>query len=114
MKLRHAFFLLFVLGVILPYAYFVPWFLENGFNVKQFFAELFANRVSATFGTDITISTVVLLTFAVFEIRRLKMPRPWLVLAAVFAGTFGAGVSSGFPLFLYLRQRFLDGQGLEK
>ena len=112
MKLRHAFFLLFILGVILPYAYFVPWFLENGLDIKLFFAELFANRVSASFGMDITVSTVVLLTFAVAETFRLKMPRPWLILALVLAGTLGAGVSSGFPLFLYLRQRFLDKYGL--
>jgi hypothetical protein len=110
MKLRHIYFLLFVLGVALPYAYFVPWFLENGLAVRRFLAELFANRVSASFGMDITVSTVVLLIFATAETFRLKMTRPWLTIAVVFAGTFGAGVSSGFPLFLYLRQRFLDEQ----
>jgi hypothetical protein len=108
MKLRHVYFLLFVLGVALPYAYFTPWFLENGLNVRQFFAELFANRISASFAMDVTVSMLALFVFAVGETLRLKMPRPWLVVAAVFAGTCGAGVSSGFPLFLYLRQRFLD------
>ena len=112
MKLRHVYFILFVLGVILPYAYFTPWFLDNGLNVKLFVAELFANRVSASFGMDITVSTVVLLIFIAAETFRLKMPRPWLVIALAFAGTFGAGVSSGFPLFLYLRQKFLDEDGL--
>ncbi|HEY8559593.1 MAG TPA: DUF2834 domain-containing protein [Pyrinomonadaceae bacterium] len=112
MKLRHAFLILFVCGVISPYAYFVPWFLENGLDVKLFLGELFANRVSASFGMDITVSTVVLLVFAATETFRLKMPRPWLTLAIAFAGTLGAGVSSGFPLFLYLRQRFLDKDGL--
>lgn len=108
MKLRHVYFILFVAGVIAPYAYFTPWFLENGFDVRRFFAELFANRISASFGMDVSVSLVVLLIFAGVETFRLKMPRPLLVLAIVFAGTFGAGVSSGFPLFLYLRQRFLD------
>lgn len=110
MKLRHVFFAFFITGVIAPYVYFVPWFLDNGFAVRQFFAELFVNRVSASFGMDIIVSTVVLLTFATVETLRLKMPRPFLVLAIVYAGTFGAGVSSGFPLFLYLRQRFLDAR----
>jgi hypothetical protein len=108
MRLRHVYFLLFVAGVVAPYVYFVPWFLENGFAVGQFFAELFVNRVSASFGMDIIVSTVVLLTFIAVETFRLKMPRPWLVILIAYAGTFGAGVSSGFPLFLYLRQRFLD------
>lgn len=108
MKLHHVFFVLFVSGVIAPYVYFTPWFLDHGANARQFVAELFANRVSASFGMDIIVSTFVLLTFIVTETFRLKMPRPWLVIAIACAGTFGAGVSSGFPLFLYLRQKFLD------
>lgn len=108
MRLRHVYLFLFILGVILPYVYFLPWFWENGLNVRLFVAELFVNRVSASFGMDIVVSTIVLLIFATFETFRLKMPRAWLVLAIVYAGTFGAGVSSGFPLFLYLRQKFLD------
>jgi hypothetical protein len=108
MKLRHVYFLLFVAGIVLPYWYFVPWFLDNGLNIRLFVAELFSNRVSASFGMDITVSTVVLLIFATFETARLKMRRGWLILAATFVGTFGAGVSCGFPLFLYLRQKFTD------
>jgi hypothetical protein len=108
MKLRHVYFVLLLLGIALPYWQITPWFLENGLDIKLFVAELFSNRVSASFGMDITVSTVVLLVFAAFETARLKMRRGWLVLAATFVGTFGAGVSCGFPLFLYLRQKFLD------
>ena len=106
MKLRHVFLFLCAAGVVLPYWYFVPWFLENGLNAKLFVAELFVNRVSASFGMDIAVSTVVLLIFAWYETARLKMNR--LIFAATVLGTFGAGVSCGFPLFLYLRQKFLD------
>jgi len=73
----------------------------------MFFAELFANRVSGSFGMDIFISTTVLLIFAWFETARLKMSK--LIFIAAFFGTCGAGVSCGFPLFLYLRQRHIDG-----
>jgi hypothetical protein len=110
MKLRHLYLFLFVAGVIAPYIYFLPWFWEHGPDVKRFLAELFVNRVSASFGMDIIVSTAVLLLFAVFETGRLNMRRRGLVLAIVFAGTFGAGVSSGFPRFLYLRQRHFDEQ----
>ena len=107
-KLRHVYFLLFIIGVVWPYDYVAPWLVEHGPDARRFLAELFANRVSASFGADITVSTVVLLAFIATETFRLKMPRPWLALALGFAATFGAGVASGFPLFLYLRQRFLD------
>lgn len=106
MKLQHVFLFFFVAGVVLPYLYFVPWFLENGLNVKLFVTELFVNRVSASFGMDVTVSTVVLLIFAWFETARLKMNRRIFVATAL--GTFGAGVSAGLPLFLYLRQKFFD------
>ncbi len=80
--------------------------LENGLNARLFFAELFANRVSGSFGMDIFVSTTVLLIFAWFETARLKLPK--LIFIAAFLGTFGAGVSCGFPLFLYLRQKHID------
>ena len=108
MKLRHVYFLLFILGIILPYTLFTPWFLDNGLDIPLFFEELFSTRIGSSFGMDTFVSLVVLFVFAWFEISRLKMRRGWLVFAAVVLGTFGAGVSCGFPLFLYLRQRHLD------
>ncbi len=108
MKLRHVYFALLVTGVILPYTLVLPWLLEHGLDGRLFFAELFANRISGSFGLDIFVSLAVLLIFAWFEIKRLKMPRGWLVFAAVCLGTLGAGVCCGFPLFLYLRQKHLD------
>lgn len=106
MKLRHVYFLLLILGIALPYWQITPWFLENGLNVRKFFAELFANPVSGSFGMDIFVSTTVLLIFAWFETARLKLPK--LIFIAALLGTFGAGVSCGFPLFLYLRQRHIE------
>ncbi len=108
MKLRHVFFLLFLVGAVWPYVYVAPWLVDHGPDVRLFLSELFANRVSASFGADIAVSTVVLLVFIAVETFRLKMRRPWLIVALAWAATLGAGVSSGFPFFLYLRQRFLD------
>jgi hypothetical protein len=110
MKLRHIYLILTIVGIALPYSLFIPWFLENGLNVALFFAELFSTRIGGSFGMDIIVSTVVLFTFVVFETIRLNMRRAVLVLVLVFFGTFGAGVSCGFPLFLYLRQRHFDEQ----
>ena len=108
MKLRHVYLFLCALGVALPYWQITPWFLENGLNVKLFFAELFSNRVSGSFGMDIFVSTAVLLIFALFETARLKLRRARLIILWTFLGTLGAGVSCGFPLFLYLRQKQID------
>jgi Terpene cyclase DEP1 len=108
MKLRHVYFLLFVLGIILPYSQFIPWFLKNGLDLPLFFTELFSTKIGGMFGMDLFVSAAVLFVFTVFEIARLKMRGVWLVLTTVFSATILAGVSAGFPLFLYLRQKHID------
>ena len=53
---------------------------------------------------DVIVSAVVLVTFILSEGRRLDLSRLWLPILA----TLLVGVSLGFPLFLYTRQRTLD------
>lgn len=108
MRLRHIYSLLFVIGTVLPLTQFWPWFGEHGLDIGLFFSELFSTRIGAFFGLDVMISAVVLITFATFETMRLKIKNAGSVLVAVVIAAFFAGVSSGFPLFLYLRQRHLD------
>jgi hypothetical protein len=108
MRLRHVYLLLFVVGTLLPLGLFWPWLAENGLNLRLFFSELFASGIGAFFAADVLISAVVLLVFAVAESRRQKMDNPVTVVGLVIIATLCAGVSSGFPLFLYFRQRQLD------
>ena len=109
MRVRHIYSLLFLIGTFLPLTQFWPWFGENGFNVRLFFTELFSTRIGGFFGLDVIISAIVLITFASIETFRLKMKSGGTVLIAVVIATFFAGVSSGFPLFLYFRQKHIDG-----
>ena len=109
MRLRHVYSLLFVIGTFVPLMQFWPWFGEHGFDIALFFRELFSTRIGGFFGLDVMISAVVLFTFTTLETMRLKIKNGGSVVAAVVIATFFAGVSSGFPLFLYLRQRHMDG-----
>jgi len=78
--------------------------MQNGLNAQSFVRQLFANRIGAFFGWDVLISGVVLVGFVRSEGKRLRM-RQWLPIAGLCA----VGVSFGFPLFLYLRERALEG-----
>ena len=109
MRLRHLYLFLFVIGTIVPLMQFWPWFRENGLDLRLFFNELFSTRIGAFFGVDVMISAVVLLLFAIVETTRLKMKNTAWTLGAVVLATLVAGVSSGFPLYLFLRQKNLDG-----
>lgn len=99
--MRWVYLCLVVLGTLLPYSQFVPWLAEHGPNVRLLFIELFLGHVSAFFGLDAILSALVLLVFIFSEGTRRKMGMLWLPVAA----TCLIGVSCGFPLFLYMRER---------
>jgi len=102
---KNAYLFLCVLGAVLPYSQFVPWLAENGLNAQFFVRQLFANRIGAFFGWDVLISGVVLVGFVRSEGKRLGMSLLWLPILGLCA----VGVSFGLPLFLYLRERALEG-----
>jgi hypothetical protein len=104
MKARHFYLICCVLGLILPYSQLVPWLLEHGLNITLFYRELFANRISAFFAMNVIVSAIVLIWFIQSEGKRLRVRLLWLPTI----GTLVAGVSFGFPLFLFLRQMALD------
>jgi hypothetical protein len=105
MKPKNVYLLLCVIGAVLPYSQFVPWVMENGLNLGLLVRQLFANRISGFFGLDVLVSSAVLLVFMRVEGRRLRTRFRWLPIAALCA----VGVSLALPLFLYLRERALEG-----
>jgi hypothetical protein len=104
MKLRHCYLALCVIGAILPYSQLVPWIAIHGLDFPLFFQELFSTRISGFFVMDVIVSAIVLVTFMLTEGSRLGHRLLWLPILA----TLLVGVSLGFPLFLYMRQRTLD------
>lgn len=104
MRLRHVYLGLCLAGIALPYWQLIPWFVEHGLDLPIFCQELFATRIGAFFGLDVFVSAIVLFVFIFAEGGRLETPHLWLPVLA----TLLVGVSLGFPLFLYLRQRKLD------
>jgi hypothetical protein len=104
---KNAYLILCILGAVLPYSQFIPWLLENGLNAPLFVHQLFANRISGFFVWDVLISAVVVVGFVRSEGKRSGVPVVWLPILGVLV----VGVSFGLPLFLYLRERTLEGTG---
>jgi len=59
MNRKSMYLALCLAGTILPYTQFVPWLFEHGLDVPLFFNDMFANRISAFFATDVLVSAVV-------------------------------------------------------
>jgi Terpene cyclase DEP1 len=100
MKLKTIYLLLGGLGIILPYWQFIPWVAANGLHLPLLVRELFANRISAFFGVDVLVSSLVLLVFMRAEGVRFGIRRRWLPVLALIT----VGVSLALPLFLYMRE----------
>lgn len=98
MNIRTIYFVLCLLGFVLPYSQFVPWVITHGLDVQLFFRELFSTYIGGFFGMDVIVSACVLTLFVIVEGRRLRMKKIWVPVV----GTFLVGVSFGLPLFLYL------------
>jgi hypothetical protein len=89
-----------VLGVVLPYYFFVPFVLANGLNIPLLLAQLFANPISSFFATDVVVSSVVLWVFIYYEARAGRLRLWWLPVLA----SLTVGVSLGLPLLLLLQE----------
>jgi hypothetical protein len=101
--MRWLYLSLAVVGAVLPYSQFIPWIAAHGLDVALMVKELFSTHIGGFFGLDVLISAVVLLAFICREGASRRISLLWLPVAA----TCLIGVSSGLPLFLYLREREL-------
>jgi hypothetical protein len=99
--MKSVYLLLSILGTVLPLSQFYGFLVSYGFNFSSFFEQLFINKVSSFFALDVLVSTFVVIIFIQQECRKRSIYYYWVA----YVGLFLAGVSSGLPLFLYLRER---------
>lgn len=104
MNRKNTYLFLCIVGAAIPYSQFAPWIIENGLQLGLLVRQLFANRISAFFGLDVLVSSVVLLMFMRIEGRKLRVRFRWMPIVGLCA----VGVSLALPLFLYLRERALE------
>ena len=98
MKTLYAAFC--VLGLMLPYYFFLPFLWSHGLDLGLVLNQLFATQISAFFGADVIVSSLVLWLFIYHEARKRRIKLWWLAIVANLV----VGVSLGLPLFLLLRE----------
>ena len=103
MRVSVLYWLLALIGGVVPLAAVLPWLGQHGIDVPLLLSELFSNRVSAFFGLDVLLSAAALLVLIAVDGRRSGTRFLWLAIAA----TCLVGVSCGLPLFLALREHGL-------
>lgn len=103
--MQWLFLLAAVVGTVLPLTYLVPFLTTHGLDLPLFFRQLFQNNVSAFFGVDVIISSVALWLFVFSEGRRRGMRKLWIYIVCNLL----VGVCLALPLFLFFRERKLQG-----
>ena len=98
---QYLYLALCILGTLLPCSQLFPFLKEHGFDVSLLIKDLFANRISAFFGLDVIVSSVVLWVLVLTEGRRRQLRHLWIYIVCNLL----VGVSLGLPLFLYMRER---------
>ena len=99
--MKNLYALLAILGIVIPYCFFVPFVADEGLDLVRIWNEMTANRISSFFAADVVVSSLALWAFIFAENSRRKVPMWWLAIL----GNLAVGVSFAFPLFLWLRER---------
>ena len=98
---QYVYLFLCILGTVLPCSQLLPFLREHGLDVSLLFKDLFSNRISAFFGLDVIVSSIVLWVLVLTEGRRQQMRHLWIYIVCNLL----VGVSLGLPLFLYMKER---------
>ena len=101
---KNIFLILAIIGLIVPYYFFLQLPAEDGLSLPLLIQPFSANNFMKGAAMDLTVSVLVFWFFMFSEANRLQMKNPWIYILA----TFLVGLSFALPLFLYFRERTLE------
>ncbi|HET7011355.1 MAG TPA: DUF2834 domain-containing protein [Anaerolineales bacterium] len=98
--MKRVYLVLAVLGAVLPFLFFIPFFRQQGLSLNAFVSTLFANGASAGIAVDLLVASVVFWIFMFDRRARLHGPSPYLfILINVLIG-----LGCAIPAYLYARE----------
>ncbi len=100
MNREKVYLVLAIVGTLAPVIFGAPYLLEHGFNPTHLISAIFSSPVSSMVGINVMIGCFTLVVLMHTEGRELGM-KTWPPIVGI---TF-FGISSGLPLYLYLRER---------
>jgi hypothetical protein len=103
MSRKNIFLTLTIIGFIAPYYFFLQ---IHEFDLNALFQQFTASKMLSGTAMDLLISVIVFWFFMFTEARKFEMKNAWVYLLA----TFLVGLSFALPLFLYFRERKLEGR----
>ena len=101
-NLEAIYLVLAVAGTLAPAIFGAPYLLEHGYNPAHLMPTIFSSPVSAMVGINVIIGCITLAVLMHNEAKALGI-KTWMPTIAIII----VGISSGLPLYLYLREKAL-------
>jgi len=92
--MKNLYLGLAIVGAVVPYAFFIAFFAENGVNLPAFLGGVFANGAAGGFGADLLITSLVFWIY-LYQAGEQKL---WMYVLI----NLTIGMSCAVPLYLYL------------
>ena len=96
--MKNTYLVLAVIGAVVPYIFFVSFFMEHGVSLPSFISGLFANGAAGGFSADILISSAV---FWTYMLSQKNGPKPALFMVL----NLTIGLSCALPAYLYVTHK---------
>lgn len=110
MKLKHVYFVLAIIGLILPLSQIVIHMDDTSFSIFNLLKNRFSSDILSYIGFDIFIASIIFIIFMYIEAKRMNMKKIWM---PIFSVIF-IGIAFGLPMFLYLREDHLEKMFFKK
>ena len=97
--MKKIFFILCLLGVILPYYHLINFLQENNWSMTGFLDQLYSNHAISMITMDITVAATSFLVYLIYQLSNKKISTKCFVKYIV--SLFIVGFSLSLPLYLY-------------
>ena len=97
--MKKIFFILCLLGVILPYYHLINFLQENNWSMTGFLDQLYSNHAISMITMDITVAATSFLVYLIYQLSNKKIRTMCFVKYIV--SLFIVGFSLSLPLYLY-------------
>ena len=100
--MKNVYLLAAIAGAVIPYIFFIDFFLTEGILVTSFLAGIFANGAAGGFAADIVISSAVFWTYLLSK----KEANTWIYITL----NLTIGLSCALPAYLYVKAKQSEQQ----
>ena len=99
--MKKLYFLLAILGAIVPYFFFIQFIQAEGVDIPAFISALFVNGAAAGFSADLLLASFIFWLFMFQQAKESNGPKPYIFIAL----NLTIGLCCALPAYLYTREK---------